>query len=107
MNYSPLRYPGGKNKLSAFIAKICIDFIDLSKYDLIIEPSAGSGSFSNNINNVREIIDKINGQMQEINNSTIESSNDGKKMSSDFRNLKALADEMNETMKKFKVWRLN
>ncbi|WOK04376.1 DNA adenine methylase [Imperialibacter roseus] len=23
MNYSPLRYPGGKNKLSAFIAKIC------------------------------------------------------------------------------------
>jgi len=41
--------------------------------------------------------------MQEINNSTIESSNDGKKMSSDFRNLKALADEMNETMKKFKV----
>jgi DNA adenine methylase len=25
MNYSPLRYPGGKNKLSAFIAKICID----------------------------------------------------------------------------------
>ena len=33
------------------IAKICIDFIDLSKYDLIIEPSAGSGSFSNNINN--------------------------------------------------------
>ncbi|WP_047789569.1 DNA adenine methylase [Tenacibaculum mesophilum] len=25
MNYSPLRYPGGKKKLSAFIAKICID----------------------------------------------------------------------------------
>ena len=25
MNYSPLRYPGGKNKLSAFVAKICID----------------------------------------------------------------------------------
>lgn len=23
--YSPLRYPGGKNKLSAFIAKICVD----------------------------------------------------------------------------------
>ena len=25
MNYSPLRYPGGKNKISAFIAKICVD----------------------------------------------------------------------------------
>ena len=25
MNYSPLRYPGGKNKLSAFVAKICLD----------------------------------------------------------------------------------
>jgi DNA adenine methylase len=25
MNYSPLRYPGGKNKLSAFVAKICVD----------------------------------------------------------------------------------
>ena len=25
MNYSPLRYPGGKKKLSAFIAKICVD----------------------------------------------------------------------------------
>lgn len=25
MNYSPLRYPGGKNKLSAFVAKICAD----------------------------------------------------------------------------------
>lgn len=25
MHYSPLRYPGGKNKLSAFIAQICIE----------------------------------------------------------------------------------
>jgi len=25
MNYSPLRYPGGKNKISPFIAKMCID----------------------------------------------------------------------------------
>ena len=25
MNYSPLRYPGGKNKLSAFVAKVCVD----------------------------------------------------------------------------------
>lgn len=25
MNYSPLRYPGGKNKISTFIAKICVD----------------------------------------------------------------------------------
>ncbi len=25
MNYSPLRYPGGKNKISPFIAKLCLD----------------------------------------------------------------------------------
>ena len=31
------------------VAVSCIDRIDLSKYDLIIEPSAGSGSFYNNI----------------------------------------------------------
>jgi hypothetical protein len=42
-------------------------------------------------------------QMQEINNSTIESSSDGKRMSDDFKNLKSLADSLNETMQKFKV----
>lgn len=35
------------------IAKSCINLIDLSKYDLIIEPSAGNGSFSNQIPNVK------------------------------------------------------
>ena len=41
MFYSPLRYPGGKNKLSAFIAKICIDNNIKGHY---IEPYAGGAS---------------------------------------------------------------
>lgn len=39
--YSPLRYPGGKNKLSAFIAKICIDTGINGFY---VEPYAGGAS---------------------------------------------------------------
>lgn len=39
--YSPLRYPGGKNKLSAFIAKICIGNGLKGHY---IEPYAGGAS---------------------------------------------------------------
>lgn len=39
--YSPLRYPGGKNKLAAFIAKICID---KSVNGLYVEPYAGGAS---------------------------------------------------------------
>uniref|UniRef100_UPI00404968E3 DNA adenine methylase n=1 Tax=Flavobacterium sp. TaxID=239 RepID=UPI00404968E3 len=38
---SPLRYPGGKNKLSAFIAKICVDNNINGHY---IEPYAGGAS---------------------------------------------------------------
>lgn len=41
MFYSPLRYPGGKNKLSSFLAKICIDNKIHSHY---IEPFAGGAS---------------------------------------------------------------
>lgn len=41
MFYSPLRYPGGKNKLSNFIAKICIDNQITEHY---IEPYAGGAS---------------------------------------------------------------
>ncbi|EOR95372.1 DNA-methyltransferase [Arcticibacter svalbardensis MN12-7] len=41
MLYSPLRYPGGKNKLSAFIAKICVD----NKVDgHYVEPYSGGAS---------------------------------------------------------------
>jgi len=41
MYYSPLRYPGGKNKLSAFIAKICVD----NKLDgHYVEPYSGGAS---------------------------------------------------------------
>ena len=41
MFYSPLRYPGGKNKLAAFIAKICIDNNINGHY---IEPYSGGAS---------------------------------------------------------------
>lgn len=41
MFYSPLRYPGGKNKLSAFIAKICIDN---NINDHYVEPYSGGAS---------------------------------------------------------------
>lgn len=41
MFYSPLRYPGGKNKLSAFIAKICIDNRIDGHY---VEPYSGGAS---------------------------------------------------------------
>lgn len=41
MFYSPLRYPGGKNKLAGFIAKICVD----NKIDgHYIEPYSGGAS---------------------------------------------------------------
>ncbi len=39
--YSPLRYPGGKNKLAAFFAKICIDNNVNGHY---IEPYSGGAS---------------------------------------------------------------
>jgi DNA adenine methylase len=41
MFYSPLRYPGGKNKLAAFIAKICIDNNIDGHY---VEPYSGGAS---------------------------------------------------------------
>jgi len=41
MNYSPLRYPGGKNKISPFIAKICIDNDVNGHY---IEPYCGGAA---------------------------------------------------------------
>ena len=41
MHYSPLRYPGGKNKLSAFIAQICIDNNINGHY---VEPYSGGAS---------------------------------------------------------------
>ena len=41
MFYSPLRYPGGKNKLSGFIAKICIDNNINGHY---VEPYSGGAS---------------------------------------------------------------
>ena len=41
MHYSPLRYPGGKNKLSAFIAQVCVENKVNGHY---VEPYAGGAS---------------------------------------------------------------
>lgn len=41
MYYSPLRYPGGKNKLSAFMAKVCIDNDINGHY---VEPYSGGAA---------------------------------------------------------------
>ena len=41
MFYSPLRYPGGKNKLATFIAKICVDNNINGHY---VEPYSGGAS---------------------------------------------------------------
>lgn len=41
MTYSPLRYPGGKNRLSAFLAKVCKDNNINGHY---VEPYAGGAS---------------------------------------------------------------
>ena len=41
MFYSPLRYPGGKNKLAKFIAKICVDNNIHNHY---VEPYAGGAA---------------------------------------------------------------
>lgn len=41
MHYSPLRYPGGKNKLSAFIANVCVENGINGHY---IEPYSGGAS---------------------------------------------------------------
>jgi len=39
MYYSPLRYPGGKkNKLSAFIAKICVGDNNINPMATTVEP---------------------------------------------------------------------
>lgn len=44
------KVPKDKFYTNQCIAKKCIDMIDFDKYDIVIEPSAGNGSFSNNIN---------------------------------------------------------
>lgn len=36
---------------NSYVAKSCIELVDLSEYDVIIEPSAGNGSFSSQIDN--------------------------------------------------------
>jgi DNA adenine methylase len=44
-NKSPLRYPGGKTKACKIIDEIINIYFDLSKYDTLISPFFGGGSF--------------------------------------------------------------
>lgn len=56
MFYSPLRYPGGKNKLAKFIAKICVDNNINGHY---VEPYAGGASVALHLlieNKIKKII---------------------------------------------------
>ncbi len=55
MHYSPLRYPGGKNKLAGFITKICLEN---NIRDTYIEPYAGGASIALNLL-INGIVDKI------------------------------------------------
>lgn len=54
MEYGVTKSKGKKHDLDKFYtlpstAKFCIDLLDLSEFSLIIEPSAGAGSFSNQL----------------------------------------------------------
>jgi DNA adenine methylase len=55
MFYSPLRYPGGKNKLAKFIAKICVDNNINGHY---VEPYAGGASVALHLL-IEEKVEKI------------------------------------------------
>jgi len=48
------------------IAKICIDIIDFSIYDFVIEPSAGNGSFLSQISHANKIGIDINPEYDDI-----------------------------------------
>ena len=61
--YSPLRYPGGKNKLAKFIALICMENNINGTY---IEPYAGGASVALHLlinGHVKEIIIKLGGNI--------------------------------------------
>lgn len=44
-NKSPLRYPGGKTKACKILHEIVINYFDLEKFEYIISPFFGGGSF--------------------------------------------------------------
>jgi DNA adenine methylase len=50
-NISPLRYPGGKSKACKVLNAILLDNFDISKYDNIISPFFGGGSFEFHLQN--------------------------------------------------------
>ena len=37
------------------VAKLCVDTIDISKYDIVVEPSAGTGAFYNIIDHPNKV----------------------------------------------------
>jgi len=44
-NKSPLRYPGGKTRACKIIEARLLEYVDISKYDTIMSPFFGGGSF--------------------------------------------------------------
>jgi len=44
-NKSPLRYPGGKTRACKILDKIVNEYFDIKKFDIIISPFFGGGSF--------------------------------------------------------------
>ena len=66
LGHHPIYIPGDTTYVDCFpfyctfytnldIAKQCIDSIDITKYDAVVEPSAGAGAFYNQINHKNKI----------------------------------------------------
>ena len=62
-NISPLRYPGGKTRACKILDKVVNEHFDLSKFDTIVSPFFGGGSFEfflqNNYNKKLIVNDKF------------------------------------------------
>lgn len=59
-NTSPLRYPGGKTRACKVLDNILNDHFDINKYDTLISPFFGGGSFEFHIQHKYNLIIKAN-----------------------------------------------
>lgn len=50
-NTSPLRYPGGKSRACKILDKVLNEHFDINKFDVIISPFIGGGSFEFHLQN--------------------------------------------------------
>ena len=50
-NTSPLRYPGGKSRACKILDKVLNEHFDINKFDLIVSPFIGGGSFEFHLQN--------------------------------------------------------